>query len=37
VHAGVIRDDGDIDHYSVTRKAKASNGLVRVFVSEHNQ
>jgi len=39
VHAGVIADDGDIDHYSVTRKTKALDGLVRVFVSsdDHDQ
>jgi len=34
VHAGVITDDGDIDQYSVTRKSKAPNGRVRVFVSQ---
>jgi len=36
-YAGVIRDDGDIDHYSVTRKGKAPNGLVRVFVSPYRE
>jgi len=34
-HAGVITDDGDIDDYHVIRRAKAPQGRVRVFVSQH--
>jgi len=34
-HAGVITDDGDIDDYRVIRRAKAPQGRVRVFVSQH--
>jgi len=33
-HAGVINDDGDIDHYSVTRRENISGGRVRVRVEK---
>jgi len=32
-HAGVINDDGNIDHFSVTRRNTTAGGLVRVQIN----
>ncbi len=34
VHAGVIEDDGDIDHLEVIRRLGTKGGMIRVFINE---